>query len=277
MFFGGSNEKQAVSPRLPAFLPWYSAPWAWAASSMTAMPRSFAASRIGSISAVWPYKWTGMTAAVRRVKAAEAFEGSMLYDVRSTSAKTGFAPHRTTVEAVAKNVSGGMTTSAPALRPCARRATWSAAVPFATAIPCFRPTSRANPSSNAFTFAPWASMPDDRTSLTAASSSSPRIGRAIGIIGARNRIRRMKVRRSLPVAGTSLAPRLQVRVRAAVVGAAHARVERPAAFADPADSLRRDAGDEGVRRDVLRDDRTSGDHRVPADRDAAEDRRVRTD
>src|SRR6266540_4679140 len=105
-------------------------------------------------------------------------------------------------------------------------------------------------------------MPDARTSLTAASSSSPRIGRAIGIIGARNRIPRMKVRRSLPAAGTSLAFRLEVRVRAAVVGASHARVEGPAAFADPADSLRWDAGDESIGREDIRDDSASGDHRI---------------
>src|SRR6266516_5522908 len=182
-----------------------------------------------------------------------------------------------TVDAVAKNVSGGITTSWPALRPCARRATCRAAVPFATPIPCFRPTSRANASSNALTFAPCASMPDARTSLTAASSSSPRIGRAIGIIGARNRIRRMKVRRSLPAAGTSLVLRLQVRVGAAVVGAAHARVEWAPAFADPAHDLRRYAGDEGVRWDVLRDDGAGGGRGVPADCDAAEDCRVCSD
>src|SRR6266702_1462429 len=137
--------------------------------------------------------------------------------------------------------------------------------------------SRANASSNAFTFAPCASMPDARTSLTAASSSSPRIGRAIGIIGARNRIRRMKVRRSLPAAGTSLALRLQVRVSAPVVGAAHARIEGSAAFADPAYPFRGDARDEGVRRDVLGDDGAGGDHGVPTDRDAAENCRVRSD
>src|SRR6266545_3148547 len=139
-------------------------------------------------------------------------------------------------------------------------------------MPCFRPTSRANASSNAFTLAPCASMPDARTSLTAASSSSPSIGWAIGIIGARNRILRMKVRRSLPAAGTSLAFRLEVRVGAVVVGAAHARVEGSAAFADPTNSLRRHAGDEGIRGNVLRDDGAGGDHRVPADRDAAENR-----
>src|SRR5437867_12324054 len=94
---------------------------------MTGMLRSRAAARIGSISAVWPYRWTGMIAAVLRVIADESFAGSMLYDDRSISTKTGFAPHWRTVDAVAKNVRGGMTTSWPGPMPWARSATWSAA------------------------------------------------------------------------------------------------------------------------------------------------------
>src|SRR5437867_7480100 len=264
-------------PRLPAFLPWYSAPAAWAASSMTGMPRSRAAARTGSISAVWPYKWTGMMAAVFRVIADASFAGSMLYDERPMSTKTGFAPQWTTVEAVAKNVRGGITTSCPGPMPWASNAIWRAAVPLVTAIACFRPKSFAKAFSNASTFGPWASIPDAMTSRTAVSSSSPRIGRAIGIIEARNCIRRMKVRRSLPAGGTSLALRHDVRVGAAVAGAAHAGVEGSAAFADPADDLRRHAGDEGMRGDIFGDDGTGGDHRVPADRDAAENCRVASD
>src|SRR5437879_6523720 len=87
---------------------------------MTGMPRSRAAARIGSISAVWPYRWTGMIAAVFRVITDATFAGSMLYDDRSMSTKTGFAPHRRTVDAVAKNVSGGMRTSWPGPMPWAR-------------------------------------------------------------------------------------------------------------------------------------------------------------
>src|SRR5438034_2307732 len=193
------------------------------------------------------------------------------------STKTGFAPHKTTVEAVAKNVKGGITTSCPGPMPWASNAIWRAAVPFATAIACFRPKSFAKAFSNASTFGPWASIPDAMTSRTAVSSASPRIGRAIGIIEARNCIRRMKVRRSLPAGGTSLALRHDVRVGAAVAGAAHAGVEGSAAFADPADDLRRHAGDEGMRGDIFGDDGTGGDHRVPADRDAAENCRVASD
>src|SRR2546422_756958 len=87
-----------------------------------------------------------------------------------------------------------------------------AAVPFVTAIACFRPRSLANAFSNASTFGPWASIPDARTSRTALSSSSPRSGRAIGIIDARNRLRSMKVRRSLAAPGTRSA-RLSLQLR----------------------------------------------------------------
>src|SRR2546426_10658149 len=74
---------------------------------MTGTPRSAAASKIGSISAVWPYRWTGTIAAVFRVIAPTTFAGSMLYDARSMSTNTGLAPQNKTVEAVAKNVRGG--------------------------------------------------------------------------------------------------------------------------------------------------------------------------
>src|SRR5438876_4771367 len=245
---------------------------------MTGMPRSRATARIGSISAVWPYKWTGMIAAVLRVIADASFPGSMLYDERSMSTKTGFAPHRTTVDAVAKNVRGGITTSCPGPMPWASNATWRAAVPFATAIACFRPQSFATAFSNASTFGPWASIPDAMTSRTAESSSSPRIGRAIGIIEARNRLPTMKVRHSLPPAGTSTA-RLgfQRWERLAVMDASHVPVEGTTAFAHPADDLSGDAGDQSLRRNVLGHHRTGGDHRASSDCKATEDCCVRAD
>jgi len=87
----------------------------------------------------------------------------------------------------------------------------------------------------------------------------------------------MKVRRSRPAAGTSLALMLQVRIGAAVVGAAHARVEPAAAFADPTYPSRGDAGDEGVGRDVLRDDGSRSNHRAPTNCNAADNRRVGAD
>src|SRR3989454_8442246 len=192
------------------------------------------------------------------------------------STKTGFAPHRRTVDAVAKNVRGGITTSWPGPMPCASRATWRAAVPFVTAIACFRPRSLAKTFSNASTFGPWASIPDARTSRTAASSASPRIGRAIGIIEARNRLRAMKVRRSLAASGRSWA-RLwfQLREFLAVVGAPRISVERTTAFAHPADEFRGDARDQAVGWDILRDDRAGGNHRIPTDCNPTDDCGVR--
>src|SRR5439155_27183083 len=197
---------------------------------------------------------------------------------RSMSTKTGFAPHKTTVEAVAKNVKGGITTSWPGPMPWASNATWRAAVPFATAIACFRPKSFAKAFSNASTFGPWASIPDAMTSRTAVTSSSPRIGRAIGIIEARNRLPTMKVRRSLPPAGTSSARRVfQLWERLAVMGASHVPIEGTTAFAHPTDEFRGDACDQTVRGDILCDDGPSRNHRVPTDRDPTDDCGVRAE
>ncbi len=111
-----------MSPRFPAFVPWYSAPWAWQASSITGRSRSFAASRIGSISAVCPYRCTGMTAAVLRVTASGSFAGSIVYADPSISTNTGRAPTSRTVEAEAMKESGGTRTSCPAGMPWARSA-----------------------------------------------------------------------------------------------------------------------------------------------------------
>src|SRR2546422_11510427 len=78
---------------------------------MTGMPRSRAAARIGSISAVWPYRWTGMIAAVFRVITDATFAGSMLYDDRAMSTKTSFAPDTRTVDAAVKNARSGVATA----------------------------------------------------------------------------------------------------------------------------------------------------------------------
>jgi hypothetical protein len=78
-------------------------PIACAASSITGMPRWFASSMIGAISADWPKRCTGMIALVRGVIAAIAARVSMLNVPGSTSTSTGVAPTRTTQPAVAKN------------------------------------------------------------------------------------------------------------------------------------------------------------------------------
>jgi hypothetical protein len=78
-FLLGKKEKHPRSPIEPALRPFSSkAPIAWAASSITAMPRSRATSMIGSMSAMRPYRWTGMMAFVRSVTAPATACGSML-------------------------------------------------------------------------------------------------------------------------------------------------------------------------------------------------------
>ncbi len=53
-FLLGKKLKQPASPREPVLWPLYSAPKAWALSSMTLRPRSLAICRIGAMSAGWP-------------------------------------------------------------------------------------------------------------------------------------------------------------------------------------------------------------------------------
>ena len=67
-----------MSPIEPHRRPLYSAPCACAASSMTTRPCARAISRIGSMSAGWPYRWTGMMALVRGVIAASIWPGSIV-------------------------------------------------------------------------------------------------------------------------------------------------------------------------------------------------------
>ena len=62
----------------PARRPLYSAPCAWHASSMTTRPCRRAISMIGSMSAGWPNRCTGMTAFVRGVIARSSADGSIV-------------------------------------------------------------------------------------------------------------------------------------------------------------------------------------------------------
>src|SRR5947208_3994505 len=206
-----------------------------------------------------------MIAEVLRLIEVAALPGSRLYRLPSTSTKAGLAPHRRTVDAVAKNVSGGTMTSVPFPIVWARRAMCKAAVPLATAIPCLRPTSRANAASKAFTFGPWASIPDARTCLTAASSSSPRIGRAIGIIAARTDTELMQVRRSLARTRRGLPLGTEFGKRPAIVTATHLSVEGTTALTHPTDDSRRHPCDQGVLRDIPRNDRSGSHHGVATD------------
>ena len=59
---------------------------------------------MGSMSAIWPNRWTGMMALVRDVTACSIRFGSILNVTGSMSTKTGLAPTRAMAPAVAKKV-----------------------------------------------------------------------------------------------------------------------------------------------------------------------------
>src|SRR5512134_674809 len=65
------KENAPTSPSEPAGRPLYSVPSASAASSRTGTSWRRQTSRIGSMSAGWPYRWTGMTAFGLRERARE--------------------------------------------------------------------------------------------------------------------------------------------------------------------------------------------------------------
>src|SRR5207245_10657184 len=112
---------------------------------------------------------------------------------------------------------------------------------------------------------------------TPASSSSPRIGRAIGIgiIEARKQPRSMKVRWSLaPPRTTCTRLRLQLEESLAVMGAAHVAVERSTTLANPPDASPRNSRDQAMRRDVLGVNIAGGNHRIPCDTYVAINRSV---
>ncbi len=90
-----------------------------------------------------------MMALVRGDSTARTVSGVMFWLSGSTSAKTGRAPHMTTVLADAMKLRGVTTTSSPGPMPRTCRARSSATVPFARAIPKRDPQARANSCSNA--------------------------------------------------------------------------------------------------------------------------------
>src|SRR3954447_25812488 len=125
--------------------------------------------------------WTGRIAVVRSVTAAAAASGSRLSVTGSMSAKTGRARSNTQTFALATNENGDVTTSSPSDTPTARSPRCSPAVPLDTALACAALSREAKASSNAGTRGPSESWPERRTSMTAASSASPRTGLASGI------------------------------------------------------------------------------------------------
>ena len=77
---------------------------ACAASSITASRCFFATAITASMSAICPYKCTGIIAFVRAVTAASSLEPSLLNVTGSISTNTALAPTRAMAPTVAKNV-----------------------------------------------------------------------------------------------------------------------------------------------------------------------------
>ena len=118
---------------VPTGAPRYSAPSAWAASSISARRWRSASSRSGPSSHGWPAKSTVMMARVRGVIAAATRAGSTLSVSARTSAKTGRPPRYSTTLPLAAKVSAATITSSPGPMPAAKAATCRAAVPEFTA------------------------------------------------------------------------------------------------------------------------------------------------
>src|SRR5664280_1035336 len=117
-----------------------------------------------------------MTARVREVRCGSTVAAVMLPVTASTSAKTGSAPTYRTAFVVAMNENDGTTTSSPGPIPATCSARCSAVVQDDTATAYGDCMRAANVSSNSLTRGPCATQPERRTSVTAATSSSPSHG-----------------------------------------------------------------------------------------------------
>src|SRR5438105_12012848 len=231
---------------------------AWQASWMRSSRCRRASSSKAGRSAGLPCRCTGTMALVRGVIARSTRAGSRFSD-ESTSLKTGRAPAWTMALAVAMKVNGLVMTSSPGPTPLARRARNSAAVPFEVATAKRAPLAAATESSKALTRAPWAKAPERITSRTAASSSGPNWGRAIGI-------------------RASAIPRSWIELVLPVTSGAGARLVEPgSALADETAQPRGVAEDQAVRRDVAGDDRAGPHHGEAADADPGEYRAAPAD
>src|SRR5215217_7758873 len=100
----------------------------------------------------------------------------MLRSPSRTSAKTGVAPQWTITFAVAGQVRELVITSSPGRTPTVSSASWSAAVPDATASTCLVSRYSANLRSSSAARGPVVSQPERIVSATAAISSSPTAG-----------------------------------------------------------------------------------------------------
>ena len=178
MILSSQKLKHPARPIVPTFRPLYSAPWACAASSTTAMPCGSANARSASKSAGWPLRCTAMIAFVRPVIRSATLSGEMQNVRGLTSANTGVARWCSTGVAEAINVCAGTMTSSPGPTPSAASSVCIAVVPELVATHWSKPCQAANASSNAATAPPVScvSLPELRTSVTASTSSTPGAG-----------------------------------------------------------------------------------------------------
>ncbi len=91
---------------------------------------------------------------MRGVIAASSRAGSIVCVSARTSTNTGRAPTSRIASPVAMKVFATVTTSSPGPIPCARSASCSASVPFATAQACVVPQKAANSRSSSATSGP---------------------------------------------------------------------------------------------------------------------------
>ena len=124
------------------------------------------------MSAAWPQRCTGSTQRVRGPVRSRHRSGSRSRSSSPTSANAGSAPARRTADAVGEQELAAVTTESPRPIPSAARATWSAAVPEATATQWRAPTNPANSDSKASVSGPRMRRPDRRTRRTADRTSS---------------------------------------------------------------------------------------------------------
>src|SRR3989338_5562016 len=143
-----------MSPRGPTFLPLYSAPWAWQASSTTIKFLFLAISKIGPISAGCPYRWTGSIALVLLVMAFFSLLTSRLYVLLSISTNLGLAPTLLMDSVVAIKVFGTVITSSPGFIPAAIKDNIKAEEPLLTPMPNLALTYLENSDSKEDTLSP---------------------------------------------------------------------------------------------------------------------------
>src|SRR4051795_5701643 len=107
------------------------------------------ASRISAIGNGRPVKWTGMTARVASVSAADKVDADTFQVVASMSAKRGVAPTYAAQLALAAKVIALVSSSSPGPSPAAQAAACSAAVPEENETANGASTAAANSCSNA--------------------------------------------------------------------------------------------------------------------------------